>query len=270
MRLKGLHYQDTQVVKTSKAGQCDFNVAARVVALDGDAHLVADLPLLQRVIEIVGRVDFLAVDGDDYVAKLDLTIAIASGRLQTSLCGRTVRQNVDDEHAGLHAGLASQLILSDVNAHAGPNHLAAADQLRHDAIDRIDRDGETDARVGAGRAVYSGVDADQQAGAIQQRSTGIAGIDRRVGLDHAANGPLRYGLDLAAQGADDAGGQRLVQAERIADGEYFLAYLEVFRHADQKGVEAALRCIDFEHGKVVVGRTADNRRPPGVVIGERA
>src|SRR5439155_9686645 len=111
MRLKGLHYQDTQVVKTfeairktrflgetgflvSKACQRDFNVAARIVALDGDTHLVADLPLLQRVIEIVGRGDFVAVDGDDYVAKLDLTIAIASGRLQTSLCGRTVRQNV--------------------------------------------------------------------------------------------------------------------------------------------------------------------------------
>src|SRR5262245_5529267 len=149
MRSKGLHYQDTQAVKTSKAGQRDFNIAPRVVALDGDTHLVADLPLLQRVIEIVGRVDFVAVDGDDYVAKLDLAIAIAPGRLQTSLRGRTVRQNVDDEHAGLHAGLARQLILSDVNAHTGPNDFAATDQLRHDAIDGIDRDGETDARVGA-------------------------------------------------------------------------------------------------------------------------
>src|SRR5206468_8097163 len=123
----------------------------------------------------------------------------------------------------------------DVNAHTGPNHLTAADQLRHDAIDGIDRDGETDARVGAGRAVYSGVDADQQAGAIQQRPAGIPRIDRRIGLDHAANRPPRDGLDLAAKSADDAGGERLVQAKWIADGEHFLAHLQVFRHADQKG-----------------------------------
>jgi hypothetical protein len=68
-----------------------------------------------------------------------------------------------------------------------------------------------------------GVDADQPAGGVEQRAAGVAGVDGGVGLDHAADGAAVEGLDLAVQRADDAGGQRLVQAEGVADGVDALA-----------------------------------------------
>src|SRR5690606_14977566 len=96
--------------------------------------------------------------------------------------------------------------------------LAKGNELRHDAIDGVDRDGKTDAGVGAGGAVNGGVDPDEPAGAVEERPAAVARIDGRVGLDDALDGPLGDALDLAPQAADDAGGESLIQAKGIADG----------------------------------------------------
>ena len=69
-----------------------------------------------------------------------------------------------------------------------------------------------------------GVDADQFAAQIHQRAAGIAGIDGGVGLDEVL---VAVGVDAgAAERADDARGHRVLQAERIADGDHIVADLE--------------------------------------------
>ena len=100
-----------------------------------------------------------------------------------------------------------------------------ADELGDHPVDRVRRDGEADAGVGAGGADDGRVDADQPAAAVEQRPSRVARVDRRVGLDGVADRLPGLGLDLAPEGADHARGEALVEAERVADGEDLLAHL---------------------------------------------
>src|SRR5712672_1290173 len=94
------------------------------------------------------------------------------------------------------------------------------------AFGAVDRNGEADAGGGAARRVDRGVDADHFAARIDQRAAGVAAIDGGVGLNGLIDESGLAGLHSAADGADDAGGQRALETEWIADGENFLAYLE--------------------------------------------
>ena len=52
---------------------------------------------------------------------------------------------------------------------------------------------------------------------VEQRAAGVAGVDRRVGLDDVVDREAAGGLDAALQRRDDAGGERAVEPERVAD-----------------------------------------------------
>ena len=69
------------------------------------------------------------------------------------------------------------------------------------------------------------VDADHAAGRVDQRAAGVAGVDRRVGLDDVLDREAVGRGDAALQGGDDAGGQRAVEAERVADRDRRVADL---------------------------------------------
>src|SRR5690606_31038075 len=99
--------------------------------------------------------------------------------------GARVRSHAHDRNAS-HAELARDFAAQHVvgfYAQAGRRVTARRDELRDDAIDRVDRYREADTRVRTRRAVDGGVDADQPTGAVEQRSARIAWIDRRVRLD---------------------------------------------------------------------------------------
>src|SRR3954467_12467586 len=63
------------------------------------------------------------------------------------------------------------------------------------------------------------VDADHARVAVEQRAARVAGVDRGVGLDGARDGEPVRRVDLAPEGGDDAGGERALEAERVADGD---------------------------------------------------
>src|SRR4029079_11993771 len=107
--------------------------------------------------------------------------------------------------------------LGDLDAQPRTHHLAMTNQLWNDLIDLIDRNGEADARRAAGRADDRRGHADEPAGAVEQGPAGIAGVDRGAGLNRPLDRAAALGFDLPPQGADNAVGHRLVQAERIAD-----------------------------------------------------
>ena len=86
--------------------------------------------------------------------------------------------------------------------------LAAALELGDDIGGGLDRDREADALVAAALALDLRVDADHLAGAVDQRPAGVAGVDRRVGLDHVADREAVGGLDLALERRDDARSSR--------------------------------------------------------------
>ena len=54
---------------------------------------------------------------------------------------------------------------------------------------------------------------------VEQRAAGVAGVDGRVGLDAVGDRGAVGGLQVTVDRGDDAGGEREVEAERVADGD---------------------------------------------------
>ena len=70
------------------------------------------------------------------------------------------------------------------------------------------------------------VDADHVAAGVEQRAAGVAGVDRRVGLDHLVDREAVGRLDRAAEAGDDALGGGAVEPERVADRDDEVADLD--------------------------------------------
>ena len=120
----------------------------------------------------------------------------------------------------------------DRDADHAARDLAGA-QLRHQFAHEIDRHGETDAHVGRLGAVAEdgGVDADDLAAHVEQRSAGVARVDGRVGLEHV-DAALRRDRKRPAQRADDADGDGVVEVERVADRHHEVARLHLIGVAE--------------------------------------
>ena len=113
-----------------------------------------------------------------------------------------------------------------------------------------------------------GVDADDVAVHIDERSAAGTGIDGGVRLEEFLDADGVAQRDLAAvAGADDAVGDRLVQAKRAADGEH--------PAADFGGVAVAERCggqgglaVDGHDGEIAFGIGDDRGRAEDSAIGQ--
>ena len=92
---------------------------------------------------------------------------------------------------------------------------ALLDQQAGDPAGGVDGDGEANA---LGAADDGGVDADDTAVRIDERSAGVAGVERGVGLDHVFDRATALAAQRPTEGGDDAGGDGRLEAERVADG----------------------------------------------------
>ena len=115
-------------------------------------------------------------------------------------------------------------------------HTAVQDQLAEHELRGVARDREADALRAADDR---GIDTDHLAARIDQRPAGIAGIERRVGLDHILDQPAVAGPQRAAERRDDARRHRRFKTERIADRDDELPALERFGIADRRDGEIA-------------------------------
>ena len=184
-------------------------------ALHVDLRGAAERPRGEAIVERVGIVDRLPFDRDDQV-----------GRFQPGARGRTVRRDIGDQRA---VRQFQPQRLGDFRRHrlqlrAQPrplDRLAAALGGRHHDAHHVGRNRKADALRAAGAREDRGVDAGELAGHVDQRAAGIAGIDRRIGLDEelvVGDADLR-----ARQRRDDAVGHGLADAEGIADREHDVA-----------------------------------------------
>ena len=94
-------------------------------------------------------------------------------------------------------------------------------------------------RAAAGRDL--GVDADHAPARVEQRSAGVAGVERRVGLDHVVDREAARRGQAPLQRRHDAGGQRALQAERVADRDRRIADLDRRGVAELERLEIARR-----------------------------
>ena len=122
---------------------------------------------------------------------------------------------------------------------------AVLDQLFADPLGEVNRDGESHALVPAVVRGDRGVDSDHLAVEVDQRPAAIAGIDRGIGLDVI----FTVDADSASGGADDAGSDRALQPERLAEGQHPIANLHgaaVAELGDGQGFFA----LDVNQGQV--------------------
>src|SRR3954454_14431422 len=173
---------------------------ARAAAFDRHLGPLPGLALRNRGADVLGGGDLRVVDGDDLVA-----------RLQAGLLGG--RAGHDRVHARARAVLRRHVAHAQIGALDLPAGLDPGDDRLHG----VDRYGEADAGVGVAAALDLRVDADHAAVAVQQRAAGVAGVDRRVGLDGVGDRKAVGGVDRAPEAGDDAGRDGSLEAERRAD-----------------------------------------------------
>jgi hypothetical protein len=146
------------------------------------------------------------------------------------------------------------------NPNSRDRHSSIAYQFARYAIDHVDRY----RKAYSGRRPGTGDDrarhADQPAGAVEQGAAGIARVDRRIGLDDAADLVGCGGRQPPVQRADDAGRERLLKAIGITDGECLLPDLEVRRAANRYRLERRPQALELKHSEVIGRRHADHAR----------
>ena len=129
------------------------------------------------------------------------------------------------------------------------------DDLIHHVARLVHGDGKADSLIALGSVSDDGgVDADQFAAIVDQRTTGIARVDGGVGLDEVF---VVFDAEVrAAGGADDAHGDALADAERIADGQGVVADLDFRGVADGDGGQIA--GVDLHDRKIALGVGSDD------------
>src|SRR5262245_4986028 len=132
--------------------------------------------------------------------------------------GRAVLHHVGDEDSAVlfHPEALGQLRcqLLDHDAQPPAHDPALGHELGHDLPRHVDRDREPDALP---RGHHGRIDPDHLTLDVQQRTTGIARIDRGIGLDERLVGSHS---DLGAAGGGDVTDRDgAIEAERVADGD---------------------------------------------------
>ena len=102
---------------------------------------------------------------------------------------------------------------------------------------------------------------------VDQRAAGIAGIDGGVGLDEEVIS--RDATAGARQRGDDAAGDGLADAERIADRQHEVADLDASKSRELERRQLLAAGIDPQHGKVGARIGATSLRVELAAVGQR-
>src|SRR5579871_4361672 len=227
----------------------NLHILTLAVPFDGKRYGVPDLMVVQCGCQVTIVLNWLAIQSHDDVANVNPT-PVGTHAFQPGLRCGAAGHDFQNYGSVVYTELAGLLVLGQLDAEGGTNDFAMPDQFRYDLIDLIHRDRETDAGECPGRTQDGRIHSDQPAGAVEQRAAGVPRIDRCARLDYPADRPLIDGLDLATQGADDAGGHGLIQAKGITQGVGNLPHLQIMRSANRDRPELALGGLDGEHGNI--------------------
>ncbi|CDN45284.1 hypothetical protein BN871_HA_00060 [Paenibacillus sp. P22] len=227
----------------------DRDVHLLAVADDVHRHLVADFFLLDDRDQIFLRFVLRSVHaGDDVIL------------LQARLVGRSIERRFPDD--GAFRAAEAELLLHlvrDVSQRRADerawSRALAGLQLIHDFLDRARRNREADAlRVRAD----GGIDADDFAVHVDQRTAGVAGVDGGVRLQQMLVVPsgaagFRSDLDRTLAGAEHAYRNGMIEAVRVADSDEPVADAAGFGVAERQRREvlAVLR-LYLEHGEIEI------------------
>lgn len=117
------------------------------------------------------------------------------------------------------------------DAQVPASHAPVLQELQRDPLHRVDCGCKADALGGGddGR-----IHADDSTGAVAERTAGITGIQRGIGLDDIVDHPPGAAAQTSPQRAHNASGDRALEAEGIADGNCKLPDAQGFRAAQRQ------------------------------------
>ena len=199
------------------------------LALADDDHVdfLADRRVGYDARQIVHLLDVVTVEFDDHVTRFD-----AAG------LRRTFVVDSGDESAmrRLDAKAFGDVVGDLLDAHAEPAaaRLAVLAELVDDGNGARRRHRETDTDRAARGRNDRGVDADDFAVEVEQRTAGIAPVDGGVGLDVVV---VRTRVDVAVARRDDTCGHGAAETERVADGDDPFAKPQLVGIAEFNGLE---------------------------------
>ena len=168
-------------------------------------------------------------------------------RAQAGAGGGAAARHALDERA---RGAGAQVRRAD--AEVGVAHGLSGLELAQLRAHEVDRNGEADARARLRGAVGGDLvdDADDPAARVEHGAAGVAGVERRVGLDRVRDGEAVGGADRPVQAGDHARAQAAIVGERVADGRDLIADRERRGTAERQRVQGQARRIDREDGDV--------------------
>ena len=172
----------------------DSQHSLSLVSEDGHPHGPPGSSLSDKRPQVCRVLDRRAVVGGDDITTLELCFGC-----------RTILHHVRDQST-LVAGrikLVSEFRGDLLDRHTQPasDHFAVFDQAVHHGLHHVRGNGEADPHVAAATREDRRVDADQLSFEVDQRTTGIPGVDGRIGLNEILivdNAHVR-----APDGADD-------------------------------------------------------------------
>src|SRR5262249_41801486 len=112
------------------------------------------------------------------------------------------------------------------------------------------------------------VNADDLTLVVQKGASGVAVINRGVGLDNVIDNSTVLGLDRTSERTDDARRHRAIQTKWIADGKYLLPDLKTLRCTHGNRCQTAARYINLNDGEVIVSIDPHNFRLMFRLVGQ--
>ena len=199
-----------------------------------------------------GILDVLAVNGDDHVAFLDAGLVGGLAFLDTGHEGAMRILHIQ--------GLGGVFIdILDHDTEPAAADLLAALELGDDVVGEVAGHGEADALAGSDDG---GIDADDLTLHIQKGTAGVAGVNGAVGLQEVVKGA---GVDAAALGRKNAGGDGMVKTEGVADGEEPFADLQVCGAAELQEGQLLVH-VNLQESEVGFLIGADELRLDGLTL----
>ncbi len=140
------------------------------------------------------------------------------------------------------------------DAQPATNDLTVFDDRLHNVHRQLGRNGKADALRAAGLGKNRGIDADQIAAGVYQRTARVTRVDGRIGLNEVFVG-IEAQL-IAPGGTDDPHGHGLTDPERVADGQCNVADANAVRARDGDCREVFQ--VDLEHCQIGFRIIADD------------
>ncbi|MNS63009.1 hypothetical protein D3C72_960920 [compost metagenome] len=187
--------------------------------------------------------------------------------MQATFGCRAVILNLGNQRAGrfIQAERLGQILIHFLDDHAQP---AAADfatalQLIGHIHRHVDRDRERHAHETTGTGVDLRVDADHFTVQVEQRTTGVAWVDRHVGLNERH---IVFVRQATTHGTDDALSHGMVEAKRRTDCHDPLTGFQVLGFAEFE--HRQVLAFDFQQGHVGAWIGADQLGFHFTAVGE--